>query len=219
MATDTPGYNPFRSYGLIAASWLELSRDLQEDALRRAERWAAGGPFGVEWATMTIPAPTLRGLGDAEQMREAFHHAADLNLRLWEHTANVLSAMPMWSHAPMRVPGTVLTDWFDRMRKMAVETPANDAWAEPAPAASAKTAGPERLAAPEGAPDDLTAIKGIGPKLSAQLNELGVFHYRQIAAWTPADGEWIDEYLAFKGRVARENWVEQAAALMTDTAA
>jgi len=69
---------------------------------------------------------------------------------------------------------------------------------------------PTFLKKPNGKADDLTAIKGIGPKLSATLNDLGVFHYAQIAEWTPEQCEWIDDHLAFKGRVQREAWVEQA---------
>jgi predicted flap endonuclease-1-like 5' DNA nuclease len=71
----------------------------------------------------------------------------------------------------------------------------------------------ELLASVEAAtPDDLTALKGIGPKLSAVLNALGVTTYAQIAAWTPDDIVWFEDKLDFRGRVTREKWVEQAAA-------
>ena len=62
----------------------------------------------------------------------------------------------------------------------------------------------------KGEADDLTLIKGIGEKLSRVLNELGVWHFDQIASWTPENIAWVDEKLAFKGRVQREAWVEQA---------
>lgn len=58
--------------------------------------------------------------------------------------------------------------------------------------------------------DDLTQIKGIGPKLDAVLKEAGVTRIAQIAAWSEADVERFDELLNFKGRIAREAWVEQA---------
>jgi predicted flap endonuclease-1-like 5' DNA nuclease len=62
-----------------------------------------------------------------------------------------------------------------------------------------------------GAPDDLTRIKGLGPKLAALLGELGVRSYTQIAAWQPADIERIDAQLGrFSGRITRDQWVEQA---------
>jgi predicted flap endonuclease-1-like 5' DNA nuclease len=67
------------------------------------------------------------------------------------------------------------------------------------------------LAAPDGAPDDLMQIKGIGPKLSARLAELGVFHYAQIAGWTPAQLAAVDAELGtFQGRPERDQWQSQA---------
>jgi predicted flap endonuclease-1-like 5' DNA nuclease len=68
----------------------------------------------------------------------------------------------------------------------------------------------------EGHPDDLTLIGGIGPKIQILLNELGVWHYDQIAEWTPENVAWMDEHLNFGGRIAREGWVEQAAVLVRD---
>lgn len=60
-------------------------------------------------------------------------------------------------------------------------------------------------------PDDLTRIKGVGPKLVALLGELGVTTFAQIAAWSDADVERIDAQLGrFKGRITRDQWIEQA---------
>ncbi|MBK1635730.1 endonuclease, partial [Rhodovulum adriaticum] len=84
--------------------------------------------------------------------------------------------------------------------------------AAPAPAASDAGARPAPLSGPraEGA-DDLKQIKGVGPKLERQVNELGIYHYDQIAAWTEAEVAWMDENLeGFKGRVSRDDWVGQA---------
>ena len=75
-------------------------------------------------------------------------------------------------------------------------------------------------AAPEGA-DDLTRLKGVGPKLAAQLNTLGVTSFAQIAGWSEAEIDRIDDQLGrFKGRIRRDNWIEQAKLLSEgDTAA
>ncbi|OCW58690.1 NADH-ubiquinone dehydrogenase [Hoeflea olei] len=62
-------------------------------------------------------------------------------------------------------------------------------------------------------PDDLKAISGIGPKLEQVLNGLGVWTYAQIAAWTPEEVAWVDDYLQFSGRVERDDWIAQADAL------
>ncbi len=73
---------------------------------------------------------------------------------------------------------------------------------------------PEQIEKPENGGDDLTAITGIGPRIGEVLNELGIFTYAQIASWTGENETWIENHLSFKGRVSRENWVEQAKALM-----
>ncbi|WP_199556220.1 hypothetical protein [Sandaracinobacteroides hominis] len=76
---------------------------------------------------------------------------------------------------------------------------------------AAEAAASPFLAAPDGAADDLSKIKGIGPKLSARLGELGVFHYRQIANWTPAQLAEVDAQLGtFAGRPERDQWQSQA---------
>lgn len=69
---------------------------------------------------------------------------------------------------------------------------------------------PKLLKKPKGKADELTQIKGIGAKLEKTLHDLGVFHFAQIAAWTPENIAWLDDKLAFKGRIYREAWVEQA---------
>lgn len=61
--------------------------------------------------------------------------------------------------------------------------------------------------------DDLKRISGIGPKLEMTLNDLGIYHFDQIAAWDKAEIDWIDNYLSFKGRVERDRWIAQAGAL------
>ena len=66
-----------------------------------------------------------------------------------------------------------------------------------------------------GKPDDLKLIKGVGPKLEALCNKLGFYHFDQIASWTEKEIAWVDENLeGFKGRVTREDWVQQARDLM-----
>lgn len=61
-----------------------------------------------------------------------------------------------------------------------------------------------------GLADDLKMLKGVGPKLEAKLNELGFFHFDQIADWTEEEIAWVDSRLKFRGRISRDGWVEQA---------
>lgn len=63
------------------------------------------------------------------------------------------------------------------------------------------------------APDDLKMISGVGPKIEATLNGLGVYTFEQIAKWKKAEREWVDTYLKFSGRIERDDWVKQAKAL------
>ncbi|MGI6246618.1 MAG: 30S ribosomal protein S2 [Pseudochelatococcus sp.] len=70
----------------------------------------------------------------------------------------------------------------------------------------------ERLVAPRGAPDELSALPGVGPELEKKLNEAGIFHFWQLAALTPADVATIDAELKLGGRIEREGWIDQARA-------
>lgn len=81
--------------------------------------------------------------------------------------------------------------------------------AEAAPAPGKK---PEVLSAPrETGADDFKMIKGVGLKLEQLLHSMGFYHFDQIAKWTEEEISWVDQNLeGFKGRVSRDNWVEQA---------
>ena len=63
----------------------------------------------------------------------------------------------------------------------------------------------------DGVADDLKQIKGIGPKMEKMCNALGLYHFDQIAAWTPDEEAWVNANLeGFKGRVSRDEWTVQA---------
>jgi predicted flap endonuclease-1-like 5' DNA nuclease len=73
---------------------------------------------------------------------------------------------------------------------------------------------PVALAAPRnGVPDDLQRIRGIGKRIEQRLNGLGIYHFGQIAAWTPAEIRWVARQLAFPDRVEHDDWVGQAIVL------
>lgn len=97
----------------------------------------------------------------------------------------------------------------------AMETPD----VEPAVAdATTSTAGGEvfeLLTAPRGAPDDLAKLTGVGPQLVKKLNDAGVYHYWQIAALSAPEVEKLDADLKLNGRIARDNWIDQARALLS----
>jgi predicted flap endonuclease-1-like 5' DNA nuclease len=107
----------------------------------------------------------------------------------------------------------------DVLAEGAAPAPRNQALIDAAPAAvkpeaalapASAPAAPAPAAAPETA-DDLTRIKGLGPKLAALLGELGVTSFAQIAAWDDAEVARIDAQLGrFAGRISRDQWVAQA---------
>jgi predicted flap endonuclease-1-like 5' DNA nuclease len=65
--------------------------------------------------------------------------------------------------------------------------------------------------APAGPADDLTRLKGVGPKFAARLNELGIIRYDQLAGLNGNEIAHLDERMGpFQGRLARDRVIEQA---------
>ena len=71
---------------------------------------------------------------------------------------------------------------------------------------------PELLNEPRGGTaDDLSLIWGVADKMAEKLHAMGVWHFDQIANWTPENVAWFEGQLdGFKGRVTRDKWIEQA---------
>jgi large subunit ribosomal protein L21 len=100
------------------------------------------------------------------------------------------------------------------------DKPAKAKAAAPQPADVSEVAGSRPgnlLDAPrDGKADDLKKITGVGPKLESLLNDSGVYHYDQIAAWTADEIAYMDDKLSFKGRIERDGWIAQAAQLAAE---
>lgn len=71
---------------------------------------------------------------------------------------------------------------------------------------------PAKIEKPE-TPDDLKLISGVGPKLEQVLNGMGIWKFAQIADWSAEEIAFVDDYLQFKGRIGRDEWLKQAAEL------
>ena len=93
--------------------------------------------------------------------------------------------------------------------KPAKKTKAEKKAAAPAAEKPAKAKPAKKAAAVEGA-DDLSKISGVGPVIVGKLHAEGITTFAQIAEWTDADVEAIEEKLSFKGRVGREDWIALA---------
>jgi NADH-quinone oxidoreductase subunit E len=109
-------------------------------------------------------------------------------------TARIIKNPPLAEGSPSEKPAV-----------QTIKAPAKAA----APADKNRPAGIEKPAAV----DDLKLIAGIGPKIETILHDLGIFTYAQVAVWKKAEREWVDNYLNFKGRIERDDWVRQAKAL------
>ena len=120
---------------------------------------------------------------------------------IWAHMQRVTGAAePAAAPAPAPEPAP---------EPETVEAPAPEPMAAAAPVAAAMAA--PNIAAAVGEDDDLTKINGIGPKLCALCNSLGVRRFDQIAEWGEREVAEVDAHLgSFKGRITRDEWVEQA---------
>ncbi len=58
--------------------------------------------------------------------------------------------------------------------------------------------------------DDLTQIEGIDSNIESLLNGLGIYHYDQVAKWTPNNCDWVEEHLSLVGQISENSWIEQA---------
>jgi predicted flap endonuclease-1-like 5' DNA nuclease len=102
----------------------------------------------------------------------------------------------------------------ERAAAAAPQTPARQT--PPMPPAVKEERPPGLPAAQDGAADDFTLIDNIGPLQQTTLYSLGIYHFDQIAAWTPANVAWVDRYLRLQGRIEDEEWLAQAADLVRE---
>ncbi len=96
-------------------------------------------------------------------------------------------------------------------KKEAEAKPVEKKEAKPAAKKEAKPAAKKAASAK----DDLTTINGIGPVIAGKLEGLGITTFQQIADLKPADVERVDGELSFKGRIEREDWINQAKKLIS----
>jgi predicted flap endonuclease-1-like 5' DNA nuclease/peptidoglycan hydrolase CwlO-like protein len=75
------------------------------------------------------------------------------------------------------------------------------------------------LPSPRASRDDLKMIKGVGPAIEKTLNEMGIFHFRQIADMSEYDIDRVARRLkGFHSRIYREDWIGQARAILDEAA-
>lgn len=181
--------------------------DLTADSLRGLlKEFSAGkvptpGPQNGRFAAEPLGGPTTL----KDKTGEAYNGSVGLAVAIGDSVKRIDgSEVPLWK-APVPVDQQVDAPVAETAPKPKVEPEA------PPAVAYSEADKPALLSAPNGEPDDLKLIKGIGPKLEKELNGAGVYHFSQIAAWTEKEVAWADDNLvSFKGRISRDNWVSQA---------
>jgi small subunit ribosomal protein S2 len=86
----------------------------------------------------------------------------------------------------------------------AAETPVVE---EALPEAGAEGLGFEALSGPRGVADDLKKLSGVSPTIEKKLNDLGIFHYWQIAGLGPTAAHNVGEEVGLPGRI--DGWIAQ----------
>ena len=126
-----------------------------------------------------------------------------------EEKSTPIAAAPTPTPVAAAAPAEVKTEAKPAAKKVAAKKAAPKKKATPA---KPKDSRPSMMMdGPEGGKaDDLKKITGVGPKLEQTLNDLGVWHYAQVAKFKAKDIAWVDERLRFKGRIERDDWVGQA---------
>jgi predicted flap endonuclease-1-like 5' DNA nuclease len=153
---------------------------------------------------------------DIEQVETYFGQPGRVGLENWIGQAKILAQGGSGNVTPLR-PVEAKTDTPAKS-----STPAPPVQEQSVPVQRGDFAGlrsvrsealrsePLRAGPVAGQFDDLKRIRGVGVLIEKKLNSLGVASYEQIANWTGADIDRVNQILDFKGRIERENWVEQA---------
>ncbi len=144
---------------------------------------------------------------DIEKVEEALQRPGRVGLDNWVEQARVLARYAGESEArPARL--------IDAIRENREAAKADEPAPQRTDLAGLRSVRSQALRgeapAPGGRVDDLKRVRGIGVLIEKRLNALGIVSYEQIANWTGADIDSISTQLDFKGRIERENWIEQA---------
>jgi small subunit ribosomal protein S2 len=85
---------------------------------------------------------------------------------------------------------------------------------EAIPAKGGDDTGYEPLPGPRGAADDLKKLPGVSPAVEKKLNDLGIFHFTQVAEFNDTAKHYVGEQVGLPGRV--DGWVSKAKELTAE---
>lgn len=192
-----------RSHGL--SSLASLAQLTSEEQAEIAARLGRGRAVVAYWAAQ---AKLLAHGVETEHARERSAHAGASAEHLGERSAHAGASADLYREG--ETPESLLDErtaqFLSASLPQVVAAQAND-----------RLYPGERplglLAPPFGEGDDFQRMAGVGVVTAKRLNQLGIWTFRQIAAWSSDNERWVDSYLASPGRVAREQWRKQAATL------
>lgn len=134
-----------------------------------------------------------------------------LQIWIWLAIAFILGALVQWFFC-CRGKGEESTAQFsDNSQSTSVSSLTSEKVAEtPIIQESWK---PQGFASRPSDADDLKRIKGVGPVIEETLNGLGIYQFQQVESWSQDNMSWVENFIAFPGRISREDWVNQARTL------
>ena len=105
---------------------------------------------------------------------------------------------------------------FARARRRKASTSARrpNRWSRKCRRPKINKLGFEPLSGPRGVADDLKKLPGVSPAIEKQLNDLGIFHFQQIAELSPTAAHNVGEEVGLPGRV--ESWIAKAKELTAE---
>ena len=213
IVTNTKGHDIFSTWSAAqtrlwenlsnALSALQPTRDasLPEDAY---QRHLAAWESAVEQALAMQKAWLEEWTANVQSDQEAPNVLIEWNKQ-------VETVMHSWIESQNQL----WQDWFKMLRENAHKPAAKSAPRKPAAVKPAAEPPPPAASKPDTEPaeqriDDLTAIKGVGPKLAQKLNARGLVNYRQIASLTAEQIKQLEaEVIKFHGRIERDDWIGQ----------
>jgi predicted flap endonuclease-1-like 5' DNA nuclease len=191
--------------------------------------WPVAPMFGVQWRFQKfVPGPSyfrpadiaarMAAAGVAEAVK-ATGEAAEAVARAAEPAIEAVgksqAAMAQAVAEAVEAAEAIVTAQAEVIAFDPVEDEAPVAAADEATAAADAVRPSTLYESRPGDADDLKLIKGVGPKLEGMLNGMGIYRFAQIAEFGPGQLAWVDANLtSFKGRPFRDDWVEQAKALL-----
>jgi predicted flap endonuclease-1-like 5' DNA nuclease len=112
-----------------------------------------------------------------------------------------------------------LRDEIQRLRVQLDRLSQSGRMASAQPASKSKGGGKAKSPAQDRLPiedteDDLTLIKGIGPKMMEKLYAQGITNFAKLARMNTRFAEELDETLKAQGRILRDDWIGQAKKLL-----